>query len=96
MALTDTAVRQAKPREKAYTVADGDGLALFVHPRSGKYWHFRYRVGGKAHRVSLGTYPEVSLRDARLRREEAWKIQRAGSDFAQRADTGNSPVPDHF
>ena len=43
MALTDTAVRQAKPKDKGYTLADGDGLALFVHPRGGKYWHL-YRA----------------------------------------------------
>lgn len=89
MALTDTAVRQAKPKDRAYTVADGDGLALFVHPRGGKYWHFRYRASGKAHRVSLGTYPEVSLKDARLRREEARRKVAAGID--PRAEPEQSP-----
>lgn len=71
MVLTDTAVRQAKRKDRGYTLAEGNGLALFVHPRGGKYWHFRYRANGKGNRISLGIYPEVSLENARLRREEA-------------------------
>lgn len=85
MALTDTAVRQAKPSERAYTVSDGDGLALFVHPRGDKYWHFRYRASGRAQRVSLGTYPEVSLKEARLRREARRKVA-AGVDPREKSE----------
>ncbi|NKQ10649.1 DUF4102 domain-containing protein [Pseudomonas sp. SST3] len=109
MALTDTAVRQAKPSERAYTVSDGDGLALFVHPRGDKYWHFRYRASGRAQRVSLGTYPEVSLKEARLRREgsaenggrgRSWgKIGRvpasAVKQLRKRVRAQGSDVPDY-
>lgn len=69
MPLTDTAVRQAKPREKPYTITDGDGLSLHISPNGTKAWHFRYIWGGKQLRISFGTYPELSLKDARERRE---------------------------
>ncbi|MDR0736706.1 MAG: Arm DNA-binding domain-containing protein, partial [Zoogloeaceae bacterium] len=71
MALIDTAARQAKAAGKAYTLGDLDGLSLAVSPQGGKSWHFRYYWGGKQKRMSLGTYPEVSLREARQAREEA-------------------------
>jgi hypothetical protein len=71
MALTDLAVRQAKATGMEYTLGDGDGLALRVTATGAKYWHFRYFWLGKQKRMSFGTYPEVSLRDARDLRHEA-------------------------
>lgn len=71
MPLTDTAVRQAKPKDKDYSITDGDGLALFVAANGTKSWHFRYSWHGKQPRISLGTYPEISLRDARELRDQA-------------------------
>lgn len=71
MALSDLAVRKAKATSKAYTLADLDGLSLAVAPGGGKSWHFRYQWYGKQKRMSLGTYPELSLRDARALRDEA-------------------------
>jgi hypothetical protein len=71
MALTDTAVRQAKATGKAYTLGNLDGLSLAVSPQGGKSWHFRYYWGGRQKRMSLGAYPEVSLREARQSRDEA-------------------------
>jgi integrase len=71
MALTDTAVRQAKATGAAYTLGDLDGLSLAVSPQGGKSWHFRYYWRGRQKRMSLGTYPEVSLREARQARDEA-------------------------
>lgn len=71
MLLTNLQVKSAKPKEKQYTLADGKGLCLLVLPTGGKYWHFRSKVGGKEVRMSFGTYPEVSLADARERRDEA-------------------------
>jgi integrase len=71
MALTDTTVRQAKATGKAYTLGDRDGLSLAVSPQGGKSWHFRYYWGDRQKRMSLGTYPEVSLRQARQARDEA-------------------------
>jgi len=79
MPLTDAQVRQAKPRAKSYTLADSGGLALFVTPRGTKHWHFRFTWKGKQPRISLGSYPQVSLRQARLLRDEA-RIQLAQGD----------------
>lgn len=71
MALSDLAVRQAKATGKPYTLGDLDGLSLAVAPEGGKSWHYRYYWAGKQKRMSLGTYPEVSLREARTLRDEA-------------------------
>lgn len=71
MALTDLRVRTAKATGKTYTLGDYDGLSLFVSTKGGKAWHFRYYWLGKQLRISLGTYPEVGLRDARALRDEA-------------------------
>lgn len=71
MALTDMTVRQARATGKDYTLGDLDGLSLGVSAQRGKSWHFRYPWLGKQKRVFLGTYPEISLRDARTRRDEA-------------------------
>jgi integrase len=80
MALTDTTVRQAKATGKAYTLGDIDGLSLAVSPQGGKSWHFRYYWHGKQKRMSLGTYPEVSLREARQARDEARSLLVRGSN----------------
>ena len=69
MALTDTAIRQAKPSGKNYTLKDSGGLALFVGPKGAKQWHFRFYWLGKQARISLGVYPAVSLKDARTARD---------------------------
>ncbi|WP_370868994.1 tyrosine-type recombinase/integrase [Ectorhizobium quercum] len=71
MPLTDTAVRQARFTGKDYTLGDLDGLSLNVSARGGKSWHFRYCWLGRQKRMSLGTYPEVSLREARSLKDEA-------------------------
>ena len=69
--LTDMVVRQAKASDKPYTLADFDGLFLYVSPVGGKAWHFRYTWVGQRARISLGSYPELSLRDAREFRDQA-------------------------
>ncbi|KPX93774.1 tyrosine-type recombinase/integrase [Pseudomonas meliae] len=71
MALSDMAVRQAKATGKEYTLGDTDGLSLAVTDQAGRSWHFRYVWAGKQKRMSLGTYPEVSLREARALRDGA-------------------------
>ncbi|WCM86877.1 MULTISPECIES: tyrosine-type recombinase/integrase [Pseudomonadota] len=71
MALSDMAVRNAKPNGKPYTLSDIDGLCLAVSPTGGKAWHYRYYWVGKQKRMSLGTYPEVGLREARALRDGA-------------------------
>lgn len=80
MALTDTKVRSAKPEEKEYSLVDGDGMSLLVKPSGSKYWRFRFRFGGKQHLMAFGVYPEISLANARQKREEARKLVAAGID----------------
>lgn len=80
MALTDTAIRNAKPKDKAYVLNDGRGLNLEISPKGGKWWRLRYTFGGRPNRISLGTYPDISLVQARERREEARKLIAQGID----------------
>lgn len=71
MALTDTALRNAKAREKPYKMGDTGGLFLLVQPSGGKLWRLKYRIHGKEKKLALGVYPTVSLADARKRRDDA-------------------------
>lgn len=80
MPLTDTAIRNAKPSNKPSKLFDGGGLFLLVTPAGGKWWRLKYRSGGKEKLLSLGTYPEISLKDAREKREEARKKIANGID----------------
>lgn len=80
MALTDTATRTAKPKEKPYKLADERGLFLLVNPTGGKLWRLKYRIDGKEKLLAIGPYPEVSLAQARERREEARKLLTNGID----------------
>lgn len=80
MALTDTAIRNAKPADNPQKLFDGGGLFLLVTPNGGKWWRLKYRYAGKEKLLSIGTYPEVSLKDARERREEARKHIANGDD----------------
>ena len=74
MKLSDTVIRKAKPKTKTYKMADGGGLFLQFQPNGSKYWRLFYRFEGKQKLLALGTYPDVSLKLARERREEARKL----------------------
>ncbi|HKU17954.1 MAG TPA: integrase arm-type DNA-binding domain-containing protein [Candidatus Saccharimonadales bacterium] len=78
--LTDTAVRKVKPADKPQRMFDGGGLYLEVAPSGGKWWRFKYRFGNKEKRLSLGTYPDTSLAEAREKRDAARKQLAAGID----------------
>ena len=80
MALTDTAVRNAKPGAKPAKMFDERGLFLFITPSGGKWWRLRFKFDGKEKLLSLGTYPDTSLKDARDRRDAARKLLAAGTD----------------
>lgn len=80
MPLTDMKVLKAKPKEKQITLFDGRGLFLLVTPSGGKLWRFKYRFDDKEKLLSLGTYPEISLADARQRRDDARKLLANGID----------------
>lgn len=80
MPLTDIAIRTAKPRQKAYKLFDMQGLFVLVQPSGGKLWRLKYRFGGVEKKLSLGTYPLVSLRDARKKRDDARDLLADGKD----------------
>ncbi|HYS90011.1 MAG TPA: integrase arm-type DNA-binding domain-containing protein [Bradyrhizobium sp.] len=80
MPLTDTAVRSAKPGAKPAKMFDERGLFLLVTPAGGKWWRFRYKLDGKEKLLSLGVYPDVALKGARGRRDEARKLLADGID----------------
>ena len=80
MPLTDTAVRTAKPGAKPVKMFDGGGLYLEVAPSGGKWWRLKYRIGGKEKRISLGVYPDVGLKQARVQRDEARRQLAEGAD----------------
>jgi len=80
MALTDVVVRKADVREKSYKLADGGGMYLEVMPNGSKYWRIKYRIAGKEKRLALGVYPDVSLADARRKRDDARQKVAAGVD----------------
>jgi integrase len=82
--LTDIQVRNAKPKDKPYTMADGGGMYLEVAPTGSKIWRMSYRQpSGKNNRLTFGHYPEVSLLDARQKRMDAKRQRSAGIDPAQ-------------
>lgn len=80
MPLTDVKVRSSKPLDKQYKLTDGNGMHLLVHPNGSKYWRLQYRFDGKQKMLALGVYPDISLADARIRRDEARKLLAHGID----------------
>lgn len=71
MKLTVTKIKQAKPQAKPFQITDGDGLSILVQPSGGKLWRFRYRWLGRQQMISLGSFPEISLAQARSLRSAA-------------------------
>ena len=82
MTLTDTALKALKPSDKTYTVTDDRGLYVEVFPTGGIVWRYRYRLNGKYEKLTLGKYPALTLKNARLKRDEA----------AQQVAMGESPA----
>lgn len=71
MALTNRQIGNAASREKDWKLADGHGLYLLIRPNGSKLWRFKFRIHGKEQKLSFGRYPEISIREARLLRDEA-------------------------
>ena len=80
MPLNDTKVRNTKPTDRPLRLFDERGLYLEISPAGGKWWRLKYRFAGKEKRLSLGVYPDVGLKDARDRRDEARKLLADGVD----------------
>ena len=72
--------RKVKPSGKTCRVSDERGLYLEVSPNGNKWWRLKYRFGGKEKRLALGVYPDIGLKDARERRDEACKLLANGVD----------------
>lgn len=74
MKLTARQVETAKPKDKSYKLSDGGGLYLEVTASGSRYWRLKYRYGGKEKRLAFGVYPEVSLAEARDKRDVAKRL----------------------
>lgn len=78
--LSEMKVQKVKSKDKTVTLFDGGGLFLMVTPSGGKLWRFKYRFDGKEKKIAFGAYPEISLLDARKRRDEARRQLAKGND----------------
>lgn len=83
MPLTDTGIRAARHGAKPIKLFDANGLFLLLQPSGGKLWRLKYRIGGKEKKFSIGRHPDVGLKEARRRRDEAREIIAAGRDPAE-------------
>jgi integrase len=83
MALTEIAIRNAKPTAKQYKMGDAGGLFLLVTPSGGKLWRLKFRVAAKEKLLALGAWPDVSLGNARKERDKAKEVLAAGRDPAR-------------
>lgn len=80
MPLTDAAIRQAKPRERDWKLADDKGLFILVTSRGSKLWRLKYRHNGTEKKLALGAFPELGLKEARARRDDARRTLASGVD----------------
>ena len=78
--LTDAKIKAAKPKSTEYKIFDGGGLYVLVTPSGGKLWRLKYRAGGKEKKLTLGSYPEISLAEARQKRDQARTCLASGAD----------------
>lgn len=95
MSLSDTAIRNAKPSNKAFKMYDEQGLFILITPSGGKWWRLKFRFNGNENSISLGTYPETSLKSARDKRDEARRLLAEGINpseqrKAKKASTRNN------
>jgi integrase len=82
--LTDTGIRKAKATDKPQKLTDGAGMYLLLNPNGSRWWRLDYRYNGKRKTLSLGTYPDTGLADAREKRDVARKLLAAGIDPSER------------
>jgi len=95
MALTETKIKSATPEAKPYKLPDERGLHLLVTPQGGKWWRFRYRFDGKEKLLSLGTYPDIGLKDARERRDQARKLVAQAIDPSAQRQAQKAAKPEN-
>jgi integrase len=95
-ALSESRIRTAKPAAKPYKLFDERGLFLLVTPAGGRLWRFRYRLGGVERLLTLGAYPDVPLKRAREKRDEARKLVADGVDPSARRQAERSAAANTF
>lgn len=81
--LTDTKLKALKPRDRVYIVTDSRGLYVEVFPTGGVIWRCRYRLNGKQEKVTIGKYPSLTLKDARVKRDELMQLAARGKSPAK-------------
>lgn len=91
MPSTNVEIQNADATDKAIKLFDGRGLYLEVSPRGGRWWRLKYRFQGREKRLALGVYPEVSLKEARARCDDA-RITRCAQRVAPPAQLGRAPA----
>lgn len=94
--LSDPVIRSAKTREKPYKLSDVAGLYLLVNPNGSRWWRLKYRVEGREKGLSLGIYPDVSLKQAREKRDDARKLLAAGVDPSAKRQAEKTSREDTF
>lgn len=95
MSLTSAKIRTLKPSDKPFKVSDSHGLYLRVKPGGSRHWYLKYRISGKESRIALGTYPAISLSDARQQREGIRKMLALNiNPVQQRAAVRGSRTPE--
>ena len=80
MPLTETAIRASKPKQKPLKLFDGGGLYLLINPQGSRLWRLKYRINGKEKLLAIGVYPDVTLKRAREKRDEARRLVADGID----------------
>lgn len=90
--LTDTAIRKAKHGDKSVKLSDGGGLYLELHPNGSRYWRMKYRFGGVEKRLAFGVYPEVTLADARRKRDDARRLLANDADPGEQLKAAKAAV----
>src|ERR671923_1196235 len=81
--LTDTKLKALKPRDRVYIVTDSRGLYVEVFPTGGIVWRCRYRLNGKQEKVTIGKYPSLTLKAARVKRDELMQLAARGKSPAK-------------
>jgi hypothetical protein len=94
--LTETEIRAAKPSEKAFKLFDSGGLYLLVNPNGSRWWRLKYRVAGREKLLSLGVYPDVPLKRAREKRDEARRLVADGIDPSAQRQAVKAAQRDSF
>ena len=87
MPLTNIAIKAAKPQAKPYKLFDEKGLFLLIEPSGGQLWRLKYRLSGKEKKLAIGRYPEIGLKEARDKRDEARTLLATGVDPGQKRKT---------